>query len=302
MIPADLRQLMPQLAQPGSKATLPRSVLYDLKWDGVRGLVYVDDGEVLIRSRNGIDITARYPDLVERARKAHPRGQIVLDGEIIVYNNVSERFDFGLALKRDAQSMPYKITAMAAKYPATYAAFDLLYLDGVDLRGEPLFRRVDQLQLNARITPHLQVSPHGNGFEQMWQTVETFHLEGLIAKDMTAPYRSGRGAAWQKFKNTKRVTAIVTGYEPGEGGRTNQVGALYLALLDGGQEVSVGKVGTGLKRSDHKPMLDVLRAGHQFLVEVEYLNVTDDGQLRHPSFKGVRADVVREDCTMEQVR
>lgn len=307
-LPADLVAQQPMLATAarGEPAVVLERLasygtyVFDVKWDGIRCLAYIVDGKVRLVSRRGSDITRRYPEVVRNLADALPHGSFVLDGELVVWDG--ERFDFSLALKRDSQSLPNKIDHLAAKHPATYMAFDLLWANA-DLRANALTTRLAALR---RILPDthegLQVSLSRTDGALMWKAAEQFGFEGLIAKVAMAPYRSGRGTEWIKLKRLKRVTAIVTGYEPGEGARTGQVGALFLALLDdNGKEVPCGKVGTGFKRHHHRPMLGVLEQGMQFLVEVEYLEVTRDGILRNPSFKGIRADINRADCTVAQI-
>lgn len=304
-IPTELLTLQPMLACPAKDSlqqVLSRSrLIFDVKWDGIRALLYVDDGQVRIRSRNDLDITARYPDVVAAAQAVYPTGSRVFDGEIVVCNNETKRFDFGLALKRDAQSNRWKIATMAARYPATFMAFDLLWRDGVDFRTKPLHQRLLKLQAEP-VRGGLQLSLNSSDGQVMWKAVEQFGFEGLVAKEANSTYRAGRSSSWTKLKDKKRVTAIVTGFEYGEGARTDLVGALHLSLLRDGEPIAVGKVGTGFKRTDHAPLLSVLRAGHEFLVEIEYLEATRELQLRQPSFKGVRVDRTREDCTVEQLR
>lgn len=306
--PAPPTDVQPMLA---SAATQPPAVMierlnrhltyvWDVKWDGIRCIAYVIEGSVRLVSRRGIDITRRYPDVVRNLAAALPAGSFVLDGELVVWND--ERFDFSLALKRDSQTLTHKIDHLAARHPACYMAFDLLWANQ-DLRNETLVNRLKVLRrVFADDAPGVQVSQSSTDGSLMWEAVERFGFEGLVAKVAISRYRSGRGTDWIKVKRLRRVTAIVTGYEPGEGGRAGQIGALFLALLDGDREVRCGKVGTGFKASDHAPMLEVLRAGHQFLVEVEYLEASRDGILRQPSFKGVRTDIDREDCTVAQLR
>lgn len=305
MIPTEVREQMPMLSSTTTEtiaAKLAKSGrIFDIKWDGIRALLIIDEGRVTIRNKSGRDATRRYPEIVAAARAAYPNGTRIFDGEILVCNPISKRFDFGLALKRDAQSGSGKIAHYSKMLPATYMAFDLLWVDDTDLRRRPVAKRIAMLEAEP-LGPGLQRSMANTDGELMWAAVEQFGFEGLIAKESQSTYRAGSSKAWIKIKRLKRVTAIVNGYEPGLGARQDRVGALHLSVLRDGQLVSIGKVGTGFKARDHQPMLEVLRAGEEFLVEVEYLEFTSDGQLRQPSLKGVRSDVTREDCTMEQLR
>jgi bifunctional non-homologous end joining protein LigD len=306
-LPEDLLAQRPMLASPSKAAARVMvdrlagygTYVFDVKWDGIRCLAYIVDGKVRLVSRRANDITFRYPDVVANLAHAFPAGSFVLDGEIVVWNG--SKFDFQLALRRDSQSLTGKVDIMAKAYPACYMAFDLLWANQ-DLRGAMLTDRLAALRrVLDSSQPGVQVSQSNADGHLMWEAVERFGFEGLVAKVGRSRYSPGRGTDWIKVKRTRRLTAIVTGYDPGEGGRTNQVGALHLALLDQGRLVPVGKVGTGFKRADHAPMLEVLGTGEQFLVEVEYLEASKDNQLRMPSYKGVRIDITREDCTVDQL-
>lgn len=274
--------------------------IFDVKWDGIRALAYIEDGRVRLISRRLNDITFRYPEVVENLARTFPAGSFLLDGEIVVWNG--KRFDFALALKRDAQALAGKIKALAVRHPACYMAFDLLWANQ-DLRNQALVERLAAL---GRVLdddhPGVQVSQSNRDGRLMWEAAEKFGFEGLVAKVANDRYYPGRAtSSWIKIKRLRRCTAIVTGYDPGEGGRRNQVGALHLALLDHDRLTPIGKVGTGFKAGDHAPMLQVLNAGQQFLVEVEYLEATKEHQLRNPAYKGVRIDITREECTVEQL-
>lgn len=300
---AELRAIEPMLASPSKVAdrdTLlsSQAFVFDFKWDGIRALIFVEDGAVTIRTREGIDVTARYPELAGYA--ARNGRDMVLDGEIVVMDPQLQRFSFNAALRRNSLTRANAIAAAVIRLPATFVAFDLLWLDGQDLRGEPLNRRLGTLSQVEVGAFHVSSST-GDG-HAAWRAVEQFGMEGLVAKRWKSRYWAGRRSdEWIKIKRLKRVTAIVSGYIPGRGDREDQVGALVLSLLDGDKLVRIGKVGTGFKRSDHGPMLTVLREGHEFLVEVEYMEATLDNQLRHPSFKGIRTDITRDDCTVAQI-
>lgn len=294
--PADL--IITMLAQPGIWT-------FDIKWDGVRCLAYLNDGVVMLRNRNGVDITHRYPDVCEHLAATFPKGEKVFDGEMLCFDPVTGRPEFARIAKRDAQSNPAKIAALAKSMPASFMVFDFLWDHGSDLRKVAQAGRHTLLKVESDTwpeDPRLMVSQWSDDGQTLWTFVNSFGMEGLIAKDKRSTYAGRRDPAWVKLKKTHRVTAIVTGYENGKGARDGKVGALLIGLLnDAGELVPVGKVGTGLKAHDHEPMLEVLKAGQEFLVEVEFLEFTPEGQLRFPSFKGVRSDVTRAACTLSQI-
>lgn len=313
MIPADLMKTGTMLASPSKNpdllieqmATQIGKWTFDIKWDGVRCLAYVQDGVATLRNRNGVDITHRYPEVCAHLVSVYPKGEKVFDGEMLCFDPESGRPEFSRIAKRDAQSHQGKIDLIAKAMPATFMAFDFLWDSGNDLRDTVLAARHALLTVESRSfpeDPRLMVSQWSDDGPTLWAFVNQFAMEGLIAKDKTGTYRGRRDAGWIKLKKTHRVTAIVTGYENGKGARDGKVGALFIGLLnDAGELVPVGKVGTGLKANDHGPLLEVLNAGQEFLVEVEYQEATPDGQLRFPSYKGVRSDVTRAACTLSQI-
>lgn len=307
MIPLDLLNQKPMLATPSNQP--PEQLLaagpgftYDIKWDGIRALVYIDEDRICLRGRNGTDMTRRYPELVERLREQFPTGSYVFDGELINFDPATGIPSFNRAQKRDKQAKEAAIADCAQRMPATFVAFDFLW-NGDDLRHVPLAARQALLALNARSWGNdrrLMATQASDDGAALWAFTEQFGLEGLILKRKDSIYAGRRDSAWVKIKRTKRLTAIVTGYENGEGSRDGKIGALLVSLLDdAGTLVPVGKVGTGLKESDHAPLLACLHRGEQFLIEVEFLGFHN--QLRMPVYKGLRSDITRAECTLAQI-
>jgi bifunctional non-homologous end joining protein LigD len=279
---------------------------FDIKWDGIRCLAYVEYGAVTLINRRKVDITYRYPDLVAALSEMFESNRmVVLDGEIICLKDGLP--DFARAHKRDAQANAGAAAALAAAYPATYMAFDLLYHDGDDLRHMPYAARRAMLKTLAEGSGHDQVqwSRSEQDGEAMWNFVTTVGLEGLIAKHKTAAYRAGRGSAWIKLKPTRSLSALVSGYDQGKGHRTSTFGNLHLVLLDDQQQFQpIGKVGSGFTEADLKMLLPRLQnpdPANPLIVEVEYQEVSPAQQLRFPVYKGVRTDVGLLDCKTSQL-
>lgn len=309
MIPLELRKQSLMLATPTKNpvATIeslaPGAWLYEMKWDGMRCLACVEDGKVTLTARSGSDMTARYPEIVARLAELYPSESRVLDGEVLCFDPSTGKPDFNRVQQRQAQSKPAAITMRMRTHPATFMAFDVLWFDGDDLRFTPLAGRQALLDVDSQRygadTRVMRSVVFGDG-AALWPFVIEQGMEGLIAKERQSLYRGRRDSAWLKLKNVHRLTAIVTGYEEGEGSRSTRIGALFVSLLDAdGNLVPVGKVGTGLKDSDHAPLLHCLTRGEEFLIEVEYLDFHNS--LRMPSYKGVRTDVTRADCTLDQI-
>ena len=283
--------------------------LFDLKWDGVRCMAYVKDGDATLINRNGRNITERYPEVWQALRHAYPHGEVVLDGEIVAFG-ADGKPDFSRLAKRDrATTTEGTLRAIRGGIVVTFIPFDLLWIDGDDMRGVPYTGRLAVLTDQAerwpaidgrRVLIHSPATFHGH---VMWDFVQAKGVEGLVSKDPAAAYRGGRSPTWVKVKDTKRLTAIVTGYEPGTGRAEGAVGALTLGLLNDRSElIGVGRVGTGFSAEDRAALQQFFdRGGGELLAEVEYQNVTADGVLRFPSFKGIRTDLTRADCTINQM-
>jgi bifunctional non-homologous end joining protein LigD len=277
--------------------------VFDLKFDGVRCLAYVDEGTVTLRNRRGKSITRKYPEVAAALANRYRDQTLVLDGELVALHPVDGKPDFARIAKREHLTHPMKIVAAARVFPVTYMAFDVLWSGGTDMRRQPL---TDRLELLASLVPPVEhvivASMSSTDGVMMWAFAEEHQLEGLVAKRADSPYIGRRDPAWVKLKRNQRITALVTGYVPGEGGHAGLVGALIVSLInEHGDLVEVGKVGTGFKAADHAPLIAALQSGQEFLVEVEFLEFTEQGRLRMPSFKGVRSDVDRSAASLSQI-
>ncbi len=284
--------------------------VYELKYDGYRAIATLDDGVVRIASRNGKDWTDHFA-IVANAL-SHVRAKTaVFDGEI-AYVMEDGRTDF--------QKLQNALSGSADSGRLVYFIFDLLHYDGVDLMSEPLEARKNKLRtILAGEGPPLKMGEHvrGNGaafFEQACK----LGLEGIIAKRADKPYRSGRGPDWVKVKCQKRQEMVIVGSTAPKGNRAG-IGALLLAVREGGAYRYVGKVGTGFSYAsldDLTKRLAKLEVGEPPVVgaprmrdarwvkpalvcQVRFTEWTRDGALRHPTFEGLREDkkpekVVRE--------
>lgn len=314
MIPETLRGQRPMLASPVSDPEqwledADDRWLYELKFDGVRVIAYIDEGTVRLVNRNMVDVTYRYPDVAERLGELYPYGTKVFDGEMLVFGT-DGRPDFNRIARRDRQTSATGVDKVRAAHPATFVAFDLLCADSHDLRLMPLAARHALLGTEAKHMRRLQdpadcrvqTSVADTDGQTLWAFALTHRLEGLIAKRKTSRYAGRRSPEWVKLKPVRSLTALVTGYESGQGSRADTIGALHLSLLDDDGELRrIGKVGTGFTAKT-LALLDVLvLAPEPIVVEVGYAEVTADGALRFPSFKGF-SDRDPASCTIDQLR
>lgn len=302
---------------PTPEATLrqlhARGWLFDVKWDGVRCMAFVDDGKVRLVNRNGVDITQRYPDVAAYLLQTYPPdpaidGSRVFDGEIICLGPDGKP-DFNRLSKRDRQTTVEGTHKLLRSHPAIFAVFDLLWMNGHDLRTTPFGGRRAILEEEPRLygwdSLRIWLSPCAPDGATMWNVVNGQALEGLIAKDPSSVYRAGRAQTWVKIKVVHRASVIVTGWEEGTGKRKGKIGALLVSVWDNGALREVGKLGTGLTDAELSHLQGIVcdphyAQGERLVVEAEYANFTKDKRLRFPSYKGVRTDVPEQDCTIDQ--
>jgi bifunctional non-homologous end joining protein LigD len=294
---------------------------YEIKWDGVRAIAYSTPGEIRFESRNLNDVTRRYPELRPLNRQLGSRSA-VLDGEIVAFDEEGrpsfERLQPRMHLTREAE-----VKRRAKATPVSYQIFDLLYLDGRSLMGEPYEERrrlLEELELagDAWQTPG---SHRGDGAELLARTRQ-LGLEGIVAKRLDSAYRPGaRGREWLKVKNTLRQELVVGGWLPQEG-RRRELGALLVGYHEGsgGPLRLAGKVGTGFSRAEARDLVERLEPlargsspfeGRQpsekrpnfvepeLVAEVEFGELTRERMLRHPSYKGLREDKPAAEVVLE---
>ena len=306
---------------------LPRSDTgwaYEMKWDGLRALAFLADGEVRLTSRSGRDITHAYPELAGLAGSTTAR-QLVLDGEIVAFAG-GDWPDFESLQQRMNISSAAQARALSAQVPVSFLAFDLLWLDGTPLLTEPYSRRRDRLDGLGLQTARWQAPPSfaaESGADI--QAVSRLHrLEGIMAKRVASRYEPGRrSASWLKIKNVRRQEVVIGGWKPGEGGRAGWIGSLLVGVHDDdGLLVYSGHVGTGftqqtlrmlngklapLRRATSPFADEVPREDARFaqwvepvlVAEIAFSDWTKSGRLRAPAYKGLRddkpaAEVIRE--------
>ncbi len=304
------------------EVTNPDDWHFEMKWDGVRIIAYLDNGVVRLLSRRGRDETARYPDLVPDLA-ALDCTQVVLDGEIVVLDPGGAP-NFGLLQPRINLTRAGDIAAAARQAPAQLLLFDILRLDGESLLRRPYEERRELLEgLHPSSGSRVQVPPVFEGdLTAAMDTSKALRLEGVVAKRRGSTYQAGsRGKTWLKIKHRLEQSVVVGGWRPGNGNRDGTIGALLLGIPEDGGLRYVGRVGSGftdaglaeakrrlgeLARND-SPLTDLpaedardSRWVEPTLVgEVYYTELTSTHRLRHPVWKGWRPDVGPGDVTWE---
>jgi bifunctional non-homologous end joining protein LigD len=240
--------LEPMLAEPRARPFSDPGWLFELKYDGYRLLAARQAGEVRLRYRSGRDATALYPE-IGLALRALPHDDLVLDGEVVVFDDEG-RSDFGLLQQRAAAATPRDVARAAAELPVSLVAFDLVAVGGRDLRGVAIEQRKAML---AEILPRTGVVRHadhivGRG-EDFYRALVDLGLEGMVAKRLGSPYRAGRSADWRKIRLSDTADFAVVGWTRGRGARSG-FGALHLAVRRGTGWRYAGRVGSGFSQAD----------------------------------------------------
>jgi bifunctional non-homologous end joining protein LigD len=316
-IPAFIEPMMAKLAE---RLPQPDDAWgFEFKWDGIRAMAYVEGGRVRLMSRSGEDVTARYPEIHPMGRALGSR-EVVLDGEVVALDDKG-RPSFEQIQQRMGLTSESDIRRKMREVPVTYMMFDLVWQEGHPQLKEPYAerrKRLDSLKLNGA---SWQTPPYEKGgAAAMLEASRKGGLEGIMAKKLDSPYEPGkRSGAWLKVKNRNRQELVIGGWLEGEGKRRGLPGALLVGYYDKGKFVYAGKVGTGFSDAELEKLKEMMkpletakspfdigtppRNAHyvkpKIVAEFEFVEWTRSGQLRAPSFKGLRLDkpareVVRE--------
>jgi ATP-dependent DNA ligase len=256
--PVAVQLAKPVASIPAANA-LSGGCLYEPKWDGYRLVVVRTGSSTRVWSKQGRDLTDRFPDVVAAARAQLPAGT-VLDGEVVIWNG--SRLDFGL-LQRRMITAPGRIGPVAAAHPASYVAFDLLAVGGADLRGQRLSRRRAGLEeLAERWAPPMQLSPSTTDPAEARRWFDDFRpagVEGLVAKGAGTRYAPGR-REWLKVKSWES-TEVLAGGVIGPIARPSQ---LVAGRYRDGELVVVGRTSplTPAQSAELAAVLTPAGAGH----------------------------------------
>ncbi len=310
--PLDL--IRPMLATPGSPPQ-DDGWAVEFKWDGYRGVAHCQGGDVRMISRNDLDFMGRFPELNVLPELLHNR-TAVLDGEIVALDQEG-RPNFGLLQQRDKVASGLR-ELRRTRPRIAYFVFDLLHLDGRSLLNTPYHVRRAMLSELALPGNHaVQVPPAfmDTEPEDVLHVASQYGFEGIVSKRTKSRYEPGRRSpAWVKtpFRYTQEV--VIGGWRAGQGNRSGRIGSLLLGAHDDeGRLVYVGHVGTGFSREVLADLQQALERRERptspfdvevprehardarwvepgLVGEVEFRQWTSDGRLRHPAWRGLRAD------------
>jgi len=296
----------PCLATPGSRVPARGQWIHEIKHDGYRAQAQLRGGKSTVLTRNGYDWTPRFRQIADALESLHGH-DLVLDGEIVVMDDRGVS-DFHLLQDELAQKAPERLT---------YLVFDLLYLDGFDLRAVPLqdrkavlsqllekgFTKVSRIQLN----PHIEADPSA-----IIEHACAMHLEGIVSKEIHSVYRSGRQDDWIKIKCAKTDTFPIIAFVEKLGASPRRIASLYLGRWEGDQLLYAGKAQTGFQQRmlyelrerldpyirETSPLSVPIKKPKAtwvepaVLAEIEYSAITAEQRLRAPIFKGIRDDLM----------
>ncbi len=300
--------------------------LFEIKWDGYRAIAFIEDGNLRLVSRNQNELTPRYPELKDLAKSVKAKTAI-LDGEVVALDDQG-RASFSLMQQRTGFRPGGKRAVTRADVPVLYYAFDLLYLDGYDLRKLPLEDRKKKLASILVTGDSVRYSDHyEKQGKALFEMARSKGLEGILAKKRDSIYQERRTSEWLKIKITHRLEAVIGGYTEPEGSRAH-FGSVVLGLYDRqGRLIHVGQAGSGfdqksleevwklLKKRETKKNpfhgeVEALRKVYwvkpELVAEIEFAEWTDGTsagsgpKLRAPVFLGLRDDKDPKECVLEQ--
>jgi len=295
---------------------------FEMKWDGIRAIAVVDGDDIGLFTRKGNDVTVAYPEVVE-ALATLRLDDAILDGEIVALNDGGAP-DFGLLQQRMGLTRPAEVRAAAERVEATYMVFDLLAEAGQSMRNDQYVdRRGALLKLDVDDGHTILVPPAYDGtLAKAIASSKKLGLEGVIAKRRESRYvGEKRSSSWIKIKHQRMQEVVIGGWKGGNGSRTGKIGSLLLGIPGEDGLQYVGKVGTGFTQrtlADLQKMLtslerktspfidvprEVERDAHwvtpRIVGEVAFGEWTHSGNLRHPSWRGVRTDKEPGDVRLE---
>ena len=329
------QELEPMLATAVAKPFSDPEWLFEIKWDGIRALAWVEDGRLELRARSGRVITPQYPELAELPQRVRAR-QALLDGEVVALD-ANGRSDFERLQARMNISRPSPLQQRQA--PVTYYLFDMVHCDGYDLRQVPLVDRKRFLKSALEWgDPFRYADDQREQGRELFELATLQGLEGIIGKHARSTYSSGRSPYWVKFKVVQEVDAVVGGWTDPRGMR-GDFGALLLGLFNsadvkagatgdaslkaaatGTALAYIGSVGSGFTEKTQQTVFEQLQrvksarcpfaavpetkqtahwAEPSLVARVKYANWTEEKRLRTPVFLGLRDDRDPRDCVFD---
>jgi bifunctional non-homologous end joining protein LigD len=336
-MPSTINKNIQALIKKGERAPLPSNIspmlativdkpfdeegwLYEVKWDGYRTIIYLNKGEVEMRSRNNKSFNEKFYAVYDALKKW--KINVVADGEIVVLN------EKGISNFGDLQNWRSEADGELILY-----LFDVLWLDGHNLMNLPLTDRKEILNAIIPSSKNIRLSESFNtGATEFFEAAKKINLEGIVAKRADSIYMPERRSKdWLKIKTGKRQEVIIGGFTNNEGS-DKPFSALLVGVNNNDRLIYTGKIGTGFSIKQQKEMMQQFRPlitnkipfDHEpdvnkpsrfrpdpphatatwlkpkLVCEVSYAEITSDGVMRHPSFEGMRIDKSAKDINLEK--
>jgi len=316
----EMREYNPMLAYP-SKPFNSDEYLYELKYDGTRAICYIENEKIKLINRRNNDITERYPEIVNALKDSIKAKEIVLDGEIVYFENGKPNF-YKLA-EREHINDRFRINVLSKLMPTTFMIFDILYVDGKELINLPLIERKKILKEYVIPNERIKIVDFivGKGIE-LFEFAKSNGYEGIMAKRIDGIYEEKRSYNWLKIKVVDTLDVVVLGFSKGNGEREN-FGSLLVGAYVNEKLRYLGSVGSGFDKEKIEETLSKLKndvipkpenieipndielpnreifwVKPKYVVEVKYLEITKNLQLRNPTFVRFREDKRIEECVL----
>jgi bifunctional non-homologous end joining protein LigD len=288
--------------------------IFERKLDGIRCGVVRRAGATHLLSRSGETLDSAYPEIVDAMTGAGP--DLIADGEIVAFAGATTSF----ARLQARMHIRDPEQARRSRVAVYLYLFDLLELDGSDLRARPLRERKRLLRRAVRFQGRVRFTPHraGDG-EAFLRDACSRGWEGLIAKRADSPYVSTRSGDWRKLKCSRAQELVIGGWTAPKGSR-QRLGAILVGYWEDGKLRYAGKVGTGFDTAALERLGDELErrergtppfagddlprtarwAEPELVAQIAFTEWTRDGKLRHPRYEGLRDDKPARDVVREQ--
>lgn len=272
--------------------------LFELKFDGIRTLIWAEPNKIIIKSRNGITINNVFPELLEITKMV--KHKCIFDGEIVVISE--EKPSFKKLMERALLKNPLKIESMKDKYPVVFICFDILY-DKNDITNLSLLERKKHLERYEDNNIFVKTKYYLKDGINIFESVKKLNLEGMVAKEINSKYEVGkRSKNWIKIKNLKDGDFYIGGYK--EEKNAGSLASLILCDIKDNEYVHIGNVSIGKNNPDFKkikkckklkkcPFKNFKEKGYIFITPdlmatIEFTEKTESNSLRHPVFKSLK--------------
>ncbi len=266
--------------------------IHQIKWDGIRGICLLENGRIELYTKKGIRCTEAYPELQDLAKNVEAR-KAVLDGELVVFARGKPSFYH--VLRRGLTKKEVAIEHLAKQYPVRYIVFDMLFLEGDDLRPRPLEERQEELKRHFINSSVAALTDSFEDGKALFELVKQKNMEGIVSKRLGSEYIAGKNHGdWYKTKVIKKLLCVVAGIQL----KNSLPASLVIGVYRDGKLSVIGAVSSGLKQDDWMLIKEYMRkekTGEEkeiiwirpaLTCWVRFTEWTEHGTLRNPVLLG----------------